>query len=73
MAHADTEREPASADKAERESALGQLHRVLHLDGYDGRAHLDAVDLAQRDAERDGQVGVVGKLSHPDPAEALVA
>ena len=34
---------------------------------------LDAVDLTKGDAERDRQVGVVGQLGHPDPAEALVA
>jgi len=30
-------------------------------------------DLAQRDGQHGQQVGLVGQLAHPDPAEALVA
>jgi len=53
--------------------ALSQLRRMLHLDRQHTGPDLDGVDLAKGDGKDGQQIRIVGKLGHPDPAEALVA
>ena len=73
MTHPDAQDESAAGDQVERQRALRQQHRVLDLDGQDAGAHLDGVDLPQRDREDGQQVGLVGHLRNPHPPEPLVA
>ncbi|GAA1192949.1 hypothetical protein GCM10009632_09910 [Mycolicibacterium alvei] len=45
---------------------------MLILDRDDTCAHLDPVDLTERDREDGQEVWFVGHLRHPDPPESLV-
>jgi hypothetical protein len=72
VAQAEPQRQSSPGDQIDRQSALRQLHRVLHPDREHPGGDLDAVDLAERHRHGGEQVGLVGQLRGPEPCEAPV-
>lgn len=73
VCHPEPEQETATGGQVERQRPLRHQHRMHVLNRHHATGHLDAIDLVQCHGQHREQIGLVGQLAHPDPAEALVA